>query len=354
MIAVTTAGAIEYTRFGAGPTVLWLHGTPGGHDQGAFAAAGLDGQGFTIVCPSRPGYLGTSLAVGRTPAEQADAMAALLDSLDIATAAVVATSGGGPVALHLAARHPGRVWALVMVSAVSAAFTPPGSPLARRIFLSRFGAWLLSQLHRRSPEAATQALLRQLGTFTTAGLHDAVAQVAADPRKQQFVAGLVATMRPFPPRKPGIRNDLSHYPRLDPLPISQLCSPTLIIHGSADAHVPPAQARRLAATVPGACLFEVPGASHLIPLSSQASQADQRMSDFLRQHAPGRQPPGGVAAPPGLSQPPQTRATGSSETRAVSAHAGLPRRSAGRGRRPPPRGAQRTWPPGRHPPAAQR
>lgn len=287
-ISATAAGAIQYTQFGTGPTVLWVHGTPGGYDQGAFAAAGLADQGFTIVCPSRPGYLGTSLTVGRTPAEQAGALTALLDTLGIAAAAVVATSGGGPVALHLAARDPGRVRALIMISAVSAAYTPPGSPLARRILFSRLGAWLLSQLHRQSPKTAIRALLRQLSTFTAADLHDSVAQVEADPGKQRFVAGLIATMRPFPPRKPGIRNDLWQASRLGRLPVGQLRSPTLIIHGSADAQIPVGQARRLATEVPGAQLFEVPGAGHLIPLSSHAAQVNQCMGDFLRQHAPGR------------------------------------------------------------------
>lgn len=284
-IAATAAGTIEYTRFGTGPAVLWLHGTPGGYDQAAFTAAGLAGQGFTLVCPSRPGYLGTPLEVGRTPAEQADALTALLDTLGIAAAAVVATSGGGPVAVHLAARYPGRVWALIMISAVSAAYTPPGSPLARQIFLSRFGAWLLSQLHRQSPKAATRALLRQLGTFTATGLRESVAQVEADPSKQRFVGGLIATMRPFAPRKPGIRNDLRQAPHLDPLPTGQVRCPTLIIHGSADARVPVGQARRLVTAVPGAQLFEIPSACHLIPLSSHATQADQRVTDFLHQHA---------------------------------------------------------------------
>src|SRR5215813_1519330 len=88
--AQTAAGCMEYIQYGAGPAVLWLHGTPGGCDQAAFVAAGLAKCGFRLVCPSRPGYLGTPLAVGRTPAEQADALAALLDTLGITTAAVVA------------------------------------------------------------------------------------------------------------------------------------------------------------------------------------------------------------------------------------------------------------------------
>ncbi len=57
--------------------VLSVHGTPGGYDQ----RLGMDG--FRILAPSRPGYLRTPIDAGRTPREQADVYAALLDALSI-------------------------------------------------------------------------------------------------------------------------------------------------------------------------------------------------------------------------------------------------------------------------------
>jgi len=93
-------------------------------------------------------------------------------------------------------------------------------------------------------------------------------------------------MRPFGPRQPGIRNDVWQAPRLDGLVADVIRCPLLIVHGTADAHVQVAQARSLAAAVPSAQLLEVPGASHLVPLSKHAAEADQRMSDFLLEHAP--------------------------------------------------------------------
>jgi hypothetical protein len=38
--------------------------------------------------------------------------------------------------------------------------------------------------------------------------------------------------------------------------------------------------------MPSAQLLEVPGASHLVPLSRHAAEADRRISEFLREHAP--------------------------------------------------------------------
>jgi pimeloyl-ACP methyl ester carboxylesterase len=285
-IAAIAAGSVEYAQLGAGPAVLWLHGTPGGHDQAAFVAADLAERGFTLVCPSRPGYLGTDLAVGRTPAEQADAMAAMLTALDIPRAAVVATSGGGPVGLHVAARHPDRVWALVLVSAVSSPEMPRGSGWARRLAFTRLGIWLLARMHRKSPTATARALLSQQGNFTDAELLDAVAAVEADPKKRQFVAGLIATMRPFGPRIPGLRNDFRNNTRIGTVPADGLHCPVLIIHGEADAQVPFTQAESLAAAVPGASLIAIPGGAHLLPLSRHAARMDQAITDFLRQYAP--------------------------------------------------------------------
>ena len=121
----TARGDIEYRAWGDdGPTILFLHGTPGGYDQagrmGPIASAG----GYRVVAPSRPGYLRTPLEVGHTPAEQADAFAALLSALDIERVAVVGASGGGPSALQFALRHPDRCWAHVQLMGVSRARLP--------------------------------------------------------------------------------------------------------------------------------------------------------------------------------------------------------------------------------------
>ena len=73
-VVMTPRGHVEYAISGTeGPVILFLHGTPGGYDQGAHFALVAAKEGFRFVRPSRPGYLRTPLEVGRTPAEQADA-----------------------------------------------------------------------------------------------------------------------------------------------------------------------------------------------------------------------------------------------------------------------------------------
>ena len=82
-IAETSAGNVEFLQQGEGPAVLVFHGAPGGYDQAMLIGSSLAEQGYQVLAPSRPGYLRTPLSSGLTPEKQADAMAALLDSLGI-------------------------------------------------------------------------------------------------------------------------------------------------------------------------------------------------------------------------------------------------------------------------------
>ena len=78
----TAKGAVEIACLGEGPTVLSVHGGPGGCDQGLLMALPLLQAGFHVIAPSRPGYLGTPLSSGVHLEEQADLLAALLDALE--------------------------------------------------------------------------------------------------------------------------------------------------------------------------------------------------------------------------------------------------------------------------------
>ena len=95
-VAGTVRGPVEYAEIGQGPAVLALHGRPGGYDQGLVMARSLGEDLARWIAVSRPGYLRTPLETGPTPAEQADAYAALLDTIGIGQAVVVGLSGGGP------------------------------------------------------------------------------------------------------------------------------------------------------------------------------------------------------------------------------------------------------------------
>src|SRR3712207_796876 len=80
-VASTTKGPIEYALLGEGPPVLVAHGIGGGYDQGLLVTRLTDDRPFKLICVSRFGYLRTPMPLDASPEAQADAYAALLDSL---------------------------------------------------------------------------------------------------------------------------------------------------------------------------------------------------------------------------------------------------------------------------------
>ncbi|MBI5580716.1 MAG: alpha/beta hydrolase, partial [Deltaproteobacteria bacterium] len=115
-IAKTRRGDVEYVEVGTGPVVISLHGAMGGYDQSLILAQTIGGAGYRYLCVSRPGYLGTPLISGRSPEQQGDLIAALLETLDITQACAIAVSGGGPCAVQFGLRHPGLCKSLVLIS----------------------------------------------------------------------------------------------------------------------------------------------------------------------------------------------------------------------------------------------
>ncbi|MHA2160701.1 MAG: alpha/beta fold hydrolase, partial [Candidatus Thorarchaeota archaeon] len=71
-VATTSRGEIEYILKGSGPVILFLHGSPGGYDQGTLDMDMWNDAGFSLLSISRPGYLRTPLSTGETFEEQAD------------------------------------------------------------------------------------------------------------------------------------------------------------------------------------------------------------------------------------------------------------------------------------------
>lgn len=250
----TRIGPVEYVLEGDGDqVVLSIHGTPGGYDQ----RFGLDG--FQVLAPSRPGYLRTPISAGRTPREQADAYAALLDALSIDEVVIMGLSGGGPSSMTFAAVYPERTRALIALEAVSNSDLPD---IPAPAFLAGdFTAWLSLSMFKRA--VGTEGLLEMF---------------SPDPENQRLVLeseektaafeGLMWSLWPPSQRGDGLANDEKQFDALD-LPLADIRVPTLAIHGTADAAVPVEHASFLADRVPQAQLHIIEGADHLMPVSHQ-------------------------------------------------------------------------------------
>lgn len=95
-----TRGPVQLARAGSGPPVVVNHGGPGGFDLGLSWCRHLRDAGCELLAPSRPGCLRTPLSSGRTPADQADLCAAMLDALNVENATIFAFWSGGASAVR--------------------------------------------------------------------------------------------------------------------------------------------------------------------------------------------------------------------------------------------------------------
>jgi pimeloyl-ACP methyl ester carboxylesterase len=126
---------LSYRTWGAadGAPVLYLHhlGVAGASRHPHEVASALASRGYRVVAPDQPGFGGTP-PLAAPERYRLDELAGLhlglLDALGIERAALVGFSWGGSVSVHLAARAPERVAALVLLDAGHVDAGADGSP----------------------------------------------------------------------------------------------------------------------------------------------------------------------------------------------------------------------------------
>ena len=264
----TAAGPMEYQQIGNnGPVLLLLHGTPGGYDQA------IPIEGMRVLVPSRPGYLRTPLDTGRTPQEQADAYAALMDSLGIDQVIVMGASGGGPSAIAFAVRHPKRTVALIALEAVSQTLSLEELTIEMPFFMSSdFYMWaaLSAMKTLMGPEGIVELVVPNPENQRL---------ILDDPAKLKKIESLMWSSWPMSLRQLGEANDFTQFADID-LNASAISVPTLIIHGTEDINVEYTQSIALAEQIPGAILHTVDGADHMMPFS-HSEEMTAAIEEFL-------------------------------------------------------------------------
>lgn len=251
-------GPMEYATAGSGPPCLMIHGTGGGFDQGLAFAAPLIRSGWTIIAPSRFGYLRSAFPENPSPEKQADAFADLMDKHGIARAPVIGGSAGALSAMQFAIRHPGRCSALVaIVPAAYAPDHPPAQPpnaLARAIIeyglRSDFLFWLGLVT---AEDAMTGALLATDPTL----VHVASASERAR------VKSILRDIQPVSLRAKGLLHDGVVAGNPAPMALERISAPTLVASLEDDRFETAAAARHIANSVQGAKLVIYPSGGHV-------------------------------------------------------------------------------------------
>jgi pimeloyl-ACP methyl ester carboxylesterase len=274
----TECGMVEYAREGSGPPVLVIHGAGGGYDQGLMLGRELFGPGFDVIAPSRFGYLGTPVPGDSSPAAQADAHAALLDSLRIFhPVTVVGVSAGAPSAIELALHHPERVSALIL--AVPRAYAPEapevGAPAGTGAMIrmvmagADFAFWTAAWLARRS-------LVRFLGVPPKV-------EAEATPEDRERVTQLIRSILPLSRRIDGLQVDSAA--RIKGWPLERIKAPTLVISAMDDLYGTLPGAGYTAERIPDAELMVLPSGGHL--MVGQGDKVRHRIAGFMARTAAG-------------------------------------------------------------------
>jgi 2-succinyl-6-hydroxy-2,4-cyclohexadiene-1-carboxylate synthase len=224
--------------------------------------------GRRCLFPDLPGHGGTDAPL---PPEDwrldraADALAALLDRLEVGRFALAGYSMGGRLALSLALRHPERVAALALVGA-SPGIAVEGEREARALADRE----LASAIERDGIEAFTRQWEANPLFATQASAPPALREAMRSQRLGQDPARLAAALRAFGTAfQPPLHGDL---PRL-PMPV-------LVMAGEHDDKFA-AIARDMARRIPDAALRIVAGCGHAVPLEA-AQRCAAELEEFLK------------------------------------------------------------------------
>src|SRR5581483_4745385 len=107
------------------PTVLFLHGAGMDHTAWAQHDRWFAHHGHNVLAPDLPGHGRSAGALLPSIGEMVEWTSALLDAAGVKTAKLIGHSMGSLIALELAARHPDKVSALVLVGTSSAMTVGP-------------------------------------------------------------------------------------------------------------------------------------------------------------------------------------------------------------------------------------
>lgn len=264
-------GTISVLRKGSGPPLVLCHGVTLAVRTWAKQFDSLPAEGFEVIAIDSRGHgdsrCGTS---GHSVENLALDLRTALDALDVRDAVLVGHSMGGIAVQSFAAQHAEvareRVRGLVLMST-----------LARTLFS---GAHRLQALAERFSGGAPDVG----GLMAHENLGFLLARIgfgrAPAPSHVELVRQMITACDPETTRL-ATRSLLG----LDLVPdIGRIDLPTLVLSGTADVITPPAESRRIAATIPGARLETFEGAGHMLMLE-RADDVDRMIVEFA--HAVG-------------------------------------------------------------------
>jgi len=283
-VITTDRGPVEFSDAGSGDPILYFHGTGVTGDAMVAIESPMIKDGFRLLIPNRPGYGRTPLSTHDSAVDCANVAAALLDSLGIASASVMGSSGGASFAVSFAVNHPNRARSLVLLC-------PQLHRWNHRQWLPVTSRWTLPFLKRRVlrrlllkgyryqlPRMGVRQFLR-----TEAG--DRYSDVADDSTVEELCKSTLAAMTQGVQYK-GFENDFIIFMNEDILGRDgSMTVPTLVIHDEMDPMAPICHVDWFASRVPHCRRVSLHCAGHLIWAGPEADAMHDARVQFMKQYA---------------------------------------------------------------------
>jgi pimeloyl-ACP methyl ester carboxylesterase len=246
-----SGGALYFEERGEGPPVLLIHGTGGNHHGWSDSFDRLAQQHRTIAYDRR-GYGRSNQSRTRDCDVNVRDAVELLDHLDARPATVVGHSSGGVVALGLALAEPSAVASLVLMEPPLHGQLHPTPGTLRAVLRAQMLA-----LRGRDREAAL--VFYRWVTSSSAGGNSF--DTLPEEEREDYLADAATTAAEVtrPSRHPGTGEHLRRRQ------IQSLTCPIRYLYGERSNPWLKNAAHRFAKWHPAAEMFEIPGATHLLP-----------------------------------------------------------------------------------------
>jgi pimeloyl-ACP methyl ester carboxylesterase len=249
-----------------GVPLIFHHGTPGAVTPIRALERAAHARGLRLVTTSRPGYGSSGRLKGRSVADVADDITALVEMLGVRRCLVAGWSGGGPHSLACAARVPEVAAALVIAGvAPSGILGLDFTDGMGEENLTEFGAAFEGETRLREyldvqreylREATASHILVALATLLPEVDRAVMTDEFAEDMERSFHEALVSGVDGW------LDGDLAfvHPWRFD---LDEISCPVMVWQGSADLMVPFSHGVWLAANVPGVTAHLEEGEGHL-------------------------------------------------------------------------------------------
>jgi non-heme chloroperoxidase len=270
-VTVRDGAAVNALDIGTGQPVVLVHGLPGSAYDWRHLTPELATAGFRVIAYDRLGYGHSDVRPGATHTVQDNAaeLLELLRTLNLQDAIVVGWSYGGVTAMQAAVDDRSRISHVVLVGTGGPdspnAEPPAPSGAAKAFYSTPVMRW------RRAVPSVSRALMATLSDTAFSG----------GPQPEWWLDGLQANFKRWETLLT-YRNEMFAEIDTEAMIFSDIAAPTLIIHAEDDRLATVEIGRYLSTVIPDAEYIEVPGASHMLPVT-HASFLAEKISEFASQ-----------------------------------------------------------------------